>query len=98
MNCKVEKSKITGHITCPANKSYSHRAIFLAALAGNDSKIDNVLFSADTIATIDACKKFGAEIEVSNSSIIVKKPIKTDINVPEIDAKNSGTTIRIASG
>lgn len=98
MNCKVEKSKISGHITCPANKSYSHRAVFLASLAGNNSKIDNVLFSADTVATIEACRNFGAEIEEINTTIIVKKPIKTDIVVPEIDAKNSGTTIRIASG
>ena len=98
MNCKVEKSKISGHITCPANKSYSHRAIFLASLAGNNSKLDNVLFSADTVATIEACRNFGAEIEEINTSIIVKKSIKTDIIVPEIDAKNSGTTIRIASG
>lgn len=98
MNCKVEKSKITGHITCPANKSYSHRAIFLASLAGNNSKIDNVLFSADTVATIEACRNFGAEIDEINTSIIVKKPIKMNKSVPEIDAKNSGTTIRIASG
>jgi 3-phosphoshikimate 1-carboxyvinyltransferase len=98
MNCKVEKSKISGHIKCPANKSYSHRAIFLASLAGNNSKIDNVLFSADTIATIETCRKFGAEIEELNTSIIVKKPINTNKIVPEIDAKNSGTTIRIASG
>ena len=98
MNCKVEKSKVSGHITCPANKSYSHRAIFLASLAGNNSKIDNILFSADTIATIEACRNFGAEIEETNSSIIVRKPIKIDKTVPEIDAKNSGTTIRIASG
>ena len=98
MNCKVEKSKISGHITCPANKSYSHRAIFLASLAGNNSKIDNVLFSADTVATIEACRNFGAEIEETNTTIIAKKPIKMDVIVPEIDAKNSGTTIRIASG
>lgn len=98
MNCKVEKSKLSGHITCPANKSYSHRAIFLASLAGNNSKINNVLFSADTIATIETCRNFGAEIEETNTSITVKKPIKTDTIVPKIDAKNSGTTIRIASG
>lgn len=98
MNCKVEKSKITGHIICPPNKSYSHRAIFLGSLAGNNSKIDNVLFSADTIATIEACENFGAEIEQTNTSVIIRKSIKTDKIVPEIDAKNSGTTIRIASG
>ena len=98
MNCKIEKSKIKGIIDCPSNKSYTHRGIFLASLAGNNSKVENALLSADTKATIEACKKFGAIIEVNNSSIIVKEPIKTDIKVPEIDTGNSGTTIRIAIG
>ena len=98
MNCKVEKSKIKGIIDCPSNKSYTHRGIFLASLAGNNSKVENVLLSADTKATIEACKKFGAIIEVNNSSIIVKESIKIDIKVPEINTENSGTTIRIAIG
>ena len=98
MNCKVEKSKIRGEINCPSNKSYTHRGIFLASLAGNNSKVENVLLSADTKATIEACKKFGAVIEVNDSDIIVKKSIKIGINVPEINTENSGTTIRIAVG
>ncbi|NNL57937.1 MAG: 3-phosphoshikimate 1-carboxyvinyltransferase, partial [Nitrosopumilus sp.] len=98
MKCKVEKSKISGQIICPANKSYTHRAIFLASLAGNNSKVENILRSADTAATIEACKKFGAEMEIENSSIMVKNPIKFDKIVPEINTENSGTTIRIASG
>ncbi len=98
MSCKVGKSKISGQVVCPPNKSYTHRAIFLASLAGNNSRVDNVLLSADTIATIEACKKFGAEIEIENSSIIVKNPIKLGTIVSEINSENSGTTIRIASG
>ena len=98
MNCKVEKSKIKGEINCPSNKSYTHRGIFLASLAGNNSKVENVLLSADTKATIEACKKFGAVIEVNDSDIIVKKSIKIGTNVPEINTENSGTTIRIAVG
>lgn len=98
MKCKIEKSRISGELICPSNKSYSHRAIFLASLAGNNSKVENVLNSADITATIDACKKFGAEIEIQNSSIIIKKPINLGTNVPEINTENSGTTIRIASG
>ena len=98
MNCKIEKSNISGEIVCPPNKSYTHRAIFLASLAGNNSRVENALLSADTRATIDTCKKFGAEIETENSSIIVKNSIKLGTNVPEINAENSGTTIRIASG
>ena len=98
MNCNVEKSRITGKIICPSNKSYSHRAIFLAALAGKDSRVNNVLFSDDTNATIDACKKFGAVIDKEDSSIVVREAIKIDKIVSSIDAENSGTTIRIASG
>jgi len=60
--------------------------------------VENVLLSADTKATIEACKKFGAVIEVNDSDIIVKKSIKMGINVPEINTENSGTTIRIAVG
>ena len=98
MICKVKKSKLSGNIVCPPNKSYTHRAVFLASLAGNNSKVDNVLFSDDTRATINACKNFGAKIEEKNSSILVTKPIGNGKFVPEINAENSGTTIRIASG
>ena len=98
MKCKVEKSKISGEIVCPSNKSYTHRAIFLASLAGKNSTVENALFSADTDATIETCKKFGAEIEIDNSNIIVKNPIKIGTKVSEINTENSGTTIRIASG
>ncbi|QLH02568.1 3-phosphoshikimate 1-carboxyvinyltransferase [Nitrosopumilus cobalaminigenes] len=98
MKCKVEKSKISGQIVCPPNKSYSHRAIFLASLAGKNSSVENVLLSADTKATIETCEKFGAEIKLENSTIIVKNPIKIGTKVAEINTENSGTTMRIASG
>ena len=98
MNCKVEKSKISGEVNCPSNKSYTHRGIFLASLAGNNSKVENILLSADTKATIEACRKFGAIIEVDNSTLVVKESIKIGTKVPEINTENSGTTIRIAIG
>ncbi len=98
MKCRVEKSKVKGQISCPPNKSYTHRAIFLASLAGDNSRVNNILFSDDTKATIEACKKFGAQIQQEGSSIVVKSPIRTDLIVPVINAENSGTTIRIASG
>lgn len=97
MKCKITKSSISGEISCPPNKSYTHRAIFLASLAGKNSMVENVLFSADTDATIRACKNFGAEITQKASSITVKEAIKTGKSMPWIDAANSGTTIRIAA-
>lgn len=96
MNCRVEKTKISGTLVCPPNKSYTHRAIFLASLADGKSVIKNVLYSRDTNATISACKSFGATVIQDNSSLTVNG-IKEVKSPSEIDASNSGTTIRIAA-
>ncbi len=96
MNCRVEKTKISGTLVCPPNKSYTHRAIFLASLTDGKSIIKNVLYSRDTNATISACKSFGATITQNDSSLTVTG-IKKIESSSEIDASNSGTTIRIAS-
>ena len=97
MKCKVKKSKITGHIICPSNKSYTHRAIFIASLSDGKSIIKNILKSSDTIATINACKNFGVELVESENKIIIKNSIDSKVEGCIIDACNSGTTIRIAA-
>ena len=48
MKCKVEKSKLNGEIVCPANKSYTHRGVFLAALSDGKSIIKKILRSKDS--------------------------------------------------
>lgn len=60
----VKKSTVEGKIRCPPSKSYSHRAIILSSLSNGVSNLSNVLFSRDTMATIDCCKRLGIEIEV----------------------------------
>lgn len=97
MKCKVEKSKLSGTISCPPNKSYTHRAIFLASLAKGNSTIRNVLLSRDTIATINACKVFGSKISTSDSTVNVESTGSISTTGSEIDASNSGTTIRISA-
>jgi 3-phosphoshikimate 1-carboxyvinyltransferase len=97
MNCKVEKSKLSGVITCPPNKSYTHRAIFLASLVNGKSIIKNVLRSRDTNATIEICKSLGAEIQEAGGNLKVKGIDKFDEEDLALDASNSGTTIRIAA-
>jgi len=97
MNCRVEKSEIGGKITCPSNKSYTHRAIFLASLAIDKSIIKNILRSGDTNATINACKNFGVEIKDVGNDITVTSASVLKLQSNTIDAANSGTTIRIAT-
>lgn len=97
MKCKVTKSTLSGTISCPPNKSYSHRAIFLASLANGKSTLSNVLLSRDTLATVNACKSFGAKIEINGSIVTIEGSEKISPQTLEIDASNSGTTIRIAT-
>ena len=96
MNCKIKKSKITGRISCPSNKSYTHRAIFLAALSDGKSIVKKILRSNDTIATINACRGFGVEVEELENNVTIKNTINETVQNSMINAENSGTTIRIA--
>ncbi|MGZ5484605.1 MAG: 3-phosphoshikimate 1-carboxyvinyltransferase [Nitrososphaeraceae archaeon] len=95
---EISKSFLEGNIKCPPSKSYTHRAIAIASLADGKSTIINPLLSRDTIATISGCKMFGIKIEKSNENvnciqILGKNQFETPKDI--IDAKNSGTTIRI---
>ena len=97
MNCRVEKSTISGRIVCPSNKSYTHRAIFLASMADGKSMIKNILKSGDTNATVNACRNFGVEIKEIGNSMAVKSTGELKLQNNTIDAANSGTTIRIVT-
>ena len=96
MNCKIKKSILKGTIVCPANKSYTHRAIFLAALSDGKSIVKKILRSNDTIATINACRGFGIEVEEVENNVTIKNTIDSTVQNSMINAENSGTTIRIA--
>ena len=97
MKCKIEKARLSGNVVCPPNKSYTHRAIFLSTLAKSKSQISNVLLSRDTIATINACKNFGAQISIDGSNLTIESSGNINLQSSQIDASNSGTTIRIAA-
>ena len=94
MRCSVSRSSLSGVIRCPASKSYTHRAVFMAALASGPCTVTNALRSADTDATIAACRSLGARIGDEGSTLLFEP---SHLRSGEIDAANSGTTIRIAS-
>ena len=96
MNCKIQKSKLNGRIVCPPNKSYTHRAIFLAALSDGKSIVKKILRSNDTLATISACRGFGIEVEEMEDKVTINNTIDSTVTNSIINAENSGTTIRIA--
>ncbi|AKB76569.1 5-Enolpyruvylshikimate-3-phosphate synthase [Methanosarcina horonobensis HB-1 = JCM 15518] len=95
MRVSINKSSVKGEVFAPPSKSYTHRAITLAALS-EEAVIHRPLLSADTLATIRASEMFGASVKQEEENLIIRgfngKPTVPD-NV--IDAANSGTTLRL---
>ncbi len=96
MELMVERAhKIEGVVKAPPSKSYTHRAILLACLAQGKSCLRDPLYSADTMATMEACKALGSEIEKYEDHCIVHGTggkLKTPEKV--LNLENSGTTLR----
>lgn len=89
-----------GEITVPGDKSISHRAVMLGALADGVTHINGFLKGADCLSTIDCFRQMGIDIEVDDDIITVhgkglyglKKPNDT------LYTGNSGTTTRLLCG
>ncbi len=95
MRFSVDVSKVQGELDAPTSKSYTHRAIAIGALS-SECIVRKPLLSADTLATVAACEKLGAKIELINGDLHITG-IKGKPGVPDdvIDVKNSGTTLRL---
>lgn len=95
MKIKVYPSIVTGQVKIPASKSVVHRALIASALSIKENIITNVSFNEDIYATINALKGLGAKIEVKDKTIYIKGfDLKKQIESVEIDAKESGSTLR----
>ena len=68
----IQKSFLRGTISAPSSKSFSHRAIICAALAGGECFISPLVFSQDILATINGMKSLGAGIEIFENGIKIK--------------------------
>ncbi len=89
-------------ITVPGDKSISHRAVMLSALAEGETEINNYLNGDDPRATIDCLRELGVEVEIfeHGKSVRVKGKGLHGLSAPKkmLYVGNSGTTIRILSG
>ena len=54
---------LRGRAGVPGDKSISHRALLLGAIAAGKSRVDGFLPAADCLATLDAVRSLGVEIE-----------------------------------
>ena len=93
-------SGVKTEISVPGDKSISHRAVMIGALANGDTVINGFLTGADCQATIKCFRKMGIEVQIGNDQIIVKgKGLKGLKEAKEaLDVGNSGTTMRLMLG
>ena len=100
-NFRIEPSNsLIGKVNIPGDKSISHRAIILAAIADGESRIKNLLQGEDTLATIRVFQKMGVNIKNDGDIIIVKGVGLYGLSAenPTFYFGNSGTSVRLLSG
>lgn len=89
----ITPSKLYGKISVPPSKSISHRALICAALAKGKSEITGILDCADTRATAQILKAFGAKITQTGKITVVEGIEKTSVEAVA-DCCESGSTLR----
>ncbi|MGH3371969.1 MAG: 3-phosphoshikimate 1-carboxyvinyltransferase, partial [Nocardioidaceae bacterium] len=93
---------LTGRITLPGDKSVSHRALLIAALAAGTSEITNLNDGSDVGATAAAVGALGARVHRSTSPLVEVEGCGGARAMTEpddvVDAGNSGTTVRCLLG
>lgn len=95
-----KSTALTGAATVPGDKSISHRAVMLAALAEGESMIYNLLQGEDVLRTVDAMVAMGAKIEQDNGGVWHVEGTAGKLKQPsgELDMGNSGTSTRLLMG
>src|SRR5258707_1820909 len=91
---------ISGSITLPGDKSVSHRYGMISAIAEGTSRIHNYSTGADCHSTLACMRALGIQIEVSGTDVVVQGRGLDGLRAPaaDLDAGNSGSTIRMLSG
>lgn len=91
---------ITGRITVPGDKSISHRALMLGAIAEGETTIQGFLQGEDTLATAKAFQQMGVEIENDGNLVRVKGVGLQGLHAHNkaLDLGNSGTSVRLLAG
>ena len=99
---RSERSQaLTGHVRAPGDKSISHRALILGALAQGTTEITGLLEGDDILHTAQAMREFGASVE---REFIDDNPVwsvtGTKWKTPEnpVDFGNAGTGARLIMG
>jgi len=91
---------ISGSICLPGDKSISHRYAMIAAIAEGDTRIQNYSTGADCQSTLGALRGLGIGVEQQGTDVAIQGRGLEGLREPvgELDAGNSGSTIRMLAG
>lgn len=101
MNLTVTPGKpLRGEVHLPGDKSISHRAALMAALAEGESRISNFLVSGVTRAMLGALSALKVPWELEGTDLIIRSGGIAELGAPRsrIDCGNSATTLRLLAG
>ncbi len=90
-----------GTLRVPGDKSVSHRAVMLGALAQGDTTVDGFLEGADSLATLAAFEAMGVTVEhPAPGRLVVHGRGLDGLRDPgrPLDLGNSGTSMRLLCG
>ncbi|CAN5886777.1 3-phosphoshikimate 1-carboxyvinyltransferase [soil metagenome] len=92
--------RINGRVQLPGDKSISHRAAIIAALANGTSRITSFSPSEDCAATLSCLRKLGVSIQSEGSNLIVQGVGGSGLRAPNesLYCGNSGSTMRMLAG
>jgi len=92
---------LVGHIAVPGDKSISHRAVLVGALADGETRVVGFGRSADTESTLSAVRALGVQVdELGDDELVVHGAGLRGLHPPgaPIDARNAGTLMRLLTG
>src|SRR5437763_5039446 len=92
--------RLSGSVCLPGDKSISHRYAMISAIAEGVSRIRNYATGADCHSTLGAIRALGVPVDVDGTSVTIHGRGLDGLNAPaaQLDAGNSGSTIRMLSG
>ena len=92
--------RLRGTAIVPGDKSISHRALMLAAMAGGRSRIEDLSAGADVAATVAALRALGVAIDIDGGASTVAGVGPGALRQPDnaLDLGNSGTSARLLMG
>jgi 3-phosphoshikimate 1-carboxyvinyltransferase len=101
MNMRFEPAQgLSGELRAPADKSISHRAALLGAMASEPVRVEHYLHAADTASTLAAVRALGALVEVHDDELVVRGCGLREAREQDgpIDVGNAGTLLRLLPG